>query len=295
MTAALAISERTLSPWLAMGAYEAFWAQAGTTFKRMREAVQGRPDALVSDLVFPAVAERAATDAREMLRHAKIEHFGVRVRGDAEYPDRLRASADPILLLYFQGWWDLMQTRSVAVVGTRNPSDEGKRNTRKLVEQLVADGFTIASGLAKGIDTIAHRTAIDSKGWTIGVIGTPLSRSYPMENRDLQRFIAREHLLISQVPVIRYSQQGPEQNKLFFPARNITMSAISEATIIVEAGETSGTQVQARAALQQGRKLFIFESCFRGAPTWLKRLESQGATRVKSYEDIKPHLAAPTS
>jgi DNA processing protein len=85
------------------------------------------------------------------------------------------------------------------------------------------------------------------------VIGTPLSRVYPKDNAELQRKIAREFLLISQVPVKRYERQDYRRNRLFFPERNITMSALTEATIIVEAGETSGTLIQARAALNQGR------------------------------------------
>ena len=149
-----------------------------------------------------------------------------------------RHAAYPVELLYFRGWWDLIANRSVAVVGTRDPSGEGVSRTRRLVKELIDDKFTIVSGLAKGIDTVAHTTAIGLGGWrTIGV-GTPLSEAYPKKNAELQEQIASEYLLISQVPVWRYSQQGPHWNKLFFPAA--TMSALTEATIIVEAGETSG-------------------------------------------------------
>ena len=95
------------------------------------------------------------------------------------------------------------------------------------------------------------------------MIGTPLSHAYPQDNAELQRKIATDFLLISQVPVKRYETSGFPLNRLFFPERNITMSALTEATIIVEAGETSGTLIQARAALHQGRKLFILDSCFR--------------------------------
>jgi DNA processing protein len=99
--------------------------------------------------------------------------------------------------------------------------------------------------------------------------------------------IARDHLLISQVPVLRYAVQAPPQNRLFFPERNVTMSALTEGTIIVEAGETSGTLTQARAALHQGRKLFILESCFnRTDITWPARFEAEGAVRVRQSEDI---------
>src|SRR5690606_35708634 len=105
-------------------------------------------------------------------------------------------------------------------------------------------------------------TAIAHDGRTIAVIGTPISEVYPKENKDLQRHIASNYLLVSQVPLLRYKSQGAHINRFFFPERNKTMSALSDATIIVEASETSGTLTQARAALDQGRKLFILESNF---------------------------------
>src|SRR5207248_6474481 len=107
------------------------------------------------------------------------------------------------------------------------------------------------------------------------------------ENHDLQEEIATKFLLISQVPVLRYAAQKWFQNRTFFPERNVTMSALTEATIIVEAGETSGTLTQARAALHQGRKLFILDSCFKRKDiTWPARFEEQGAIRIKSTDDI---------
>ena len=134
---------------------------------------------------------------------------------------------------------------------------------------LVADDFTVVSGLAAGIDRMAHETAIEENGRTIAVIGTPLSHTYPREHGALQRHISEHFLLVSQVPVKRYESQDYRRNRLFFPERNVTMSALTEATVIVEAGETSGTLIQARAALRQGCKLFILDSCFRNPRlTW---------------------------
>jgi DNA processing protein len=167
---------------------------------------------------------------------------------------------------------------------------------RKLVKRLVEDNFTVVSGLAKGIDTEAHRTALQHGGRTIAVIGTPLNLRYPKENSHLQDEIAEKHLVISQVPVVRYQQTpNPTVNRFFFVERNITMAALTQATIIVEAGETSGTLVQARHALRQGRKLFILESNFKNpALSWPAKFEEQGAIRVREYEDIREHLADPT-
>jgi DNA processing protein len=141
------------------------------------------------------------------------------------------------------------------------------------------------------VDTVAHETAIAEGGRTVAVIGTPLSHSYPKENIELQRRIAEEFLLISQVPVKRYERQDYRRNRLFFPERNVTMSALTEATIIVEAGETSGTLIQARAALHQGRKLFILDSCFRRGLSWPQKYADKGAIRVVDYDDIGQHLS----
>src|SRR5699024_9863913 len=148
------------------------------------------------------------------------------------------------------------------VVGTRKVSEDGAARTRKLVRSLVEHDFTIVSGLAEGVDTIAHQTAIDTGGRTIAVIGTPLSENYPKQNKALQEHIARHFPFISQVPVLPYQAQHSRLHRCFVPERNKTMSALSDATVIVEANQTSGTLTQARAALQQGLKLFILENNF---------------------------------
>lgn len=278
---------KAVSPMRELGAYEALWDDAEASFKRLSELFAKRPGSVPSDFVTRARASEYAALVREMLAKAEVTRFGVRVHGAGEYPAKLRDAVYPIALLYFQGWWDLVESRCVAVVGARKPTPAGRARTRKLVKALVKDDFTVVSGLAAGIDTEAHQTAMSEGGRTIAVIGTPLSRTYPKENAELQRKIAREFLVISQVPVRRYEAQDYRRNRFFFPERNITMSALTEATIIVEASETSGTLVQARAALQQGRKLFILESCFNDERlTWPHKFAQRGAVRVKDYDDI---------
>lgn len=285
------LESSAISPFRELGAYEALWNEEGMSFRKLAERHRRHPGAVPSDFVSRSDAYDFANRVRDMLAEARIEGFGIRVHGTGEYPLKLRDAAHPVELLYFRGWWDLVHTRCVAVVGTRRPSPEGIARTRVMVRKLVADGFTIVSGLARGVDTVAHTAAIESGGRTIGVIGTPISRVYPKENAALQERIAGEYLLISQVPVWRHSRQGPEGNRLFFPERNITMSALTEATVIVEAGETSGTRIQAQAALQQGRKLFILDNCFRNPKlTWPAKFAGKGAVRVREYEDIRRHL-----
>ena len=290
MTTAILESIRTLSPYREMGAYEALWVQPGTTFKRLACRFSESPGSLPSDFVSPETAEQYAAAVRRHFEAAGMIRFGVRVHGDAEYPPQLRDAAYPVELLYFAGRWELAWTPSVAVVGTRKASPEGLARTRKLTRALVADGFTVASGLAAGVDTTAHETAIAAGGETIAVIGTPLSSTYPKTNAALQRKIADNHLLISQVPVRRYEQHDYRWNRAFFPERNATMSALALATVIVEAGESSGALLQGRQALRQGRKLFILDSCFRRGLEWPLKLECQGAIKVKDYGDIKLEL-----
>ena len=278
---------------LEIGAYEALWTEHNASFKSIAEKFQGCPGARPSDFV---PSEEARVFARRVLAKLrdKTGRFDVRIFGEVEYPLRLRDATHPVELIYFQGNWALASTPSIAVVGTRKPSDEGIRRTQSLVRNLVKDGYTIVSGLAEGVDTAAHTAAIEAGGQTIGGIGTPLGQVYPKSNASLQERIARDFLLISQVPVERYEAQNFRVNRFFFPERNKTMAALTEATIIVEAGETSGTLVQAREALKQGRKLFIMNSCFeREDLTWPRRFEEQGAIRVSNYADVRRQLDRP--
>jgi DNA processing protein len=291
-------AERAVSPFIELGAYEALWDEQSASFKSLADLFSKQEGALPSDFVERSRAESYANDVHSRLKDAGVRSYGVRVHGAGDYPESLRVADHPIELLYFQGWWDLVNSpRSVAVVGTRKPSNEGLARTRKLVRSLLQDDFTIVSGLASGVDTAAHTVAIEEGGRTIAVLGTPLSKAYPSVNAKLQREIAEHHLLISQVPVKRYSnQKNPTSNNFFFPERNITMSALTCATIIVEAGETSGTLIQARHALKQGRKVFILESNFlRPDLKWPHTFEERGAIRVTDYDDIRRHLLPVTT
>lgn len=288
------LEDRAISPQRELGAYEALWARQGTSYKSLAGMFRQQPGSVPSDFVPPGEVERHARLALGAIKDAGIIHFGVRVHGAGEYPTKLRDAENPIELLYFQGNWDIVSTRCVAVVGTRRPSPEGEKHAYQLTGMLVSGGFTIVSGLAQGIDTIAHKTAIEAGGQTIAVAGTPITSVYPAQNAELQKRIADDYLLISQVPIVRYSNQTFRGNRLFFPERNITMSALTEATVIVEAGDTSGTLIQARHALQQGRKLFVLDSCFRNPQiTWPhKYAERPGVYRVSDFEEIAARLAS---
>lgn|SRR5690606_17193330 len=290
MNSALLDSIFTVSPILPqqeMCAYESLWTGQGAWFANIADLFRANAGSLPSELVPPAEVERARERLLKLLGEERFSKVGIRVNGAGEYPAKLRDADHPVEVLYYLGNWELVETPSVAIVGTRNPTPEGALNAGRIAHSLSKAGYTIVSGLAKGIDAAAHKAAIAVGGNTVAVIGTPLYDYYPKENKELQDLIAEKHLLISQVPFLRYADQNYRTNRLFFPARNVTMSALTKATIIVEAGNTSGTLVQARAALAQGRKLFILESCFRNRElTWPARFEKQGAIRARNVTEI---------
>lgn len=278
-----------ISPMLEMGAYEYLWLQDKASFKRIADMFRETRGVMPTDLVNRDLAIEYSEKVLFQIKQSKIGSVGVRVFGGSQYPRSLRDATNPIELLYFQGAWELTESpKAIAIVGSRKVSEKGLRSTEQLVKSLVDHGYTIVSGLASGVDSMAHRTAIDAGGNTIAVIGTPITEAYPKKNKELQAFIASKHLLISQIPILRYQRQDWRMNRFFFPERNKTMSALTQATVIVEASETSGTLVQARAAIQQGRKLFILNSCFENPNiNWPAKYVEKGAIRVHEMDDIK--------
>ena len=285
------IFDNAVSPLHEASAYEALWNEQGASFKTISDKFKESNYARPSELVPEIEVNKYKKELLNLLKKHDISDLGIRLHGTFDYPKKLRDDKTPLELFYFQGLWDLVFSPSVAVVGSRKVSDDGKRRTKKIVKCLVQDGYTIVSGLAEGVDTEAHKAALEYDGKTIGVIGTPLTEFYPKQNKKLQSFISNNFLLISQVPFIRYLNQSYKYNRFFFPERNKTMSALTKATIIIEASDTSGTLIQARAALQQGRKLFILNSCFENSNiSWPAKYEKLGAIRVRDYEDIKKHL-----
>jgi DNA processing protein len=168
----------------------------------------------------------------------------------------------------------------VAVVGTRRPTQEGERRARKLVTALVERGAVVVSGLALGIDTIAHTHAIDRGGRTIAVIGTPLDEVYPRQNAALQDRIAREHLLVSEFA------PGSAGGRGNFPRRNRTMALIADASVIIEANDGSGTLSQGWEALRLGRPLFLLKSLLEAKLDWPRDMLEYGASVLSNFEDL---------
>lgn len=170
--ASASFEARAVVPSRELGAYEALWAREGASFKALADIFRRHPGSVPSDFATPAEIQQYSRLALNMIRDAGVKHFGIRVHGAGEYPAKLRDAEHPVQLLYFQGNWDLTSSRCVAIVGTRRPTAEGVRRAAKVTRKLVNTGFTIVSGLAQGIDTVAHATAIEAGGLTISVQGS---------------------------------------------------------------------------------------------------------------------------
>ena len=172
-----------------------------------------------------------------------------------------------------------------AIIGSRKASPKGIKAACDIARTLVKRGLIVVSGLAEGIDTSAHETAIEEGGHTIAVLGTPLDRVYPQKNFLLQEIIMCRHLAISQFPI-----GHPTQPKNFV-LRNRTMALISDASIIVEAGDSSGSLHQGWEALRLGRPLFIWDSIMNDSSlSWPKKMVEYGAQELRDPEDVLDFL-----
>jgi DNA processing protein len=189
-------------------------------------------------------------------------------------------------ILYLQGNREILNHGPrVSVVGSRKASPDGLKRARSLSRALVDHGVVVVSGLAEGIDTAAHTAALEAGGETFAVIGTPLDKFYPAENKELQLRLGREQLVVSQFPI------GSSTTPKSFPIRNRTMALLTDATVIVEAGEKSGTLHQGWEALRLGRTLFLMESVAADpALSWAREMIEYGAL-VLTRDNLGEELA----
>ncbi|MDE3131756.1 MAG: DNA-protecting protein DprA [Acidobacteriota bacterium] len=198
---------------------------------------------------------------------------------DRDYPENLRVVENRPPLLFVAGGLVAADRRAVSVIGTREPSAMGCSLARATAEALALGGYTVVSGLAAGIDAEAHRAVLDlgegeraRSARTLAVLGTGLNRVYPPEHADLQAQIAAQGALVSQFwPDARATRAG-------FPARNAVMSGMTLGSVIVEAGEHSGTRTQARHALAQGRLVVLLPPVLRCR--WATELTEQAGVVV---------------
>jgi DNA processing protein len=220
-----------------------------------------------------------------------VEKYGVTLLPftDPSYPKALKEISSAPTLLYLLGSLKPEDEQSIAVIGTRNPSIYGKEATLSICKELSCSGLSIVSGLARGIDTAAHRSALEAGGRTLAVIGSGLANLYPPENRELARQIVSSGAILSEYPMIT------PPDRRHFPQRNRIVSGLTRATLLIEAPEQSGALITMDRAEEQGKKLFalpgrIDQPNFRGNHQLLKSGRAklvENACEILDALDIK--------
>jgi DNA processing protein len=222
-------------------------------------------------------------------QHGKVTKLGVELVPitDARYPARLRDIFDPPPLLYARGRVELLGNLMLGVVGTRRPTAYGTQVAGRLAKDLSEAGLTIASGMARGIDTAAHRAVLEAGGDTIAVFGCGVDEVYPAENRKLAENLAEKGLVISEFPM------GAPPYPQNFPVRNRIISGMSVGVLVVEGGEYSGSTITAKLASEQNREMFAVPGNVTSKMSWGPNLLiKQGAKLVQEWNDVVTELKA---
>lgn len=198
------------------------------------------------------------------------------------YPEKLKNISYPPKQLFCLGNLELLNKKSIAIIGSRNYSDYGKRATFDFSFDLAKNDVCIVSGLAKGIDSFAHEAALEAEGKTIAVLGSGLDNIYPKENEQLfYEIIQNNGLIISEYPL------GTKPEKQHFPARNRIISGLSDGVLVIEARKNSGTNITVDFALEQGKDVFVIPgNIYSKTSDGTNFLIKEGAIPVTSYEDI---------
>lgn len=290
------VSQDECAPWLALARVKGL---GGVGLKRLVARFGAAPavfaaapaelaqvEGLHHDVIDEIVrfSDWEAVDAE--IERARAAGVAILPFSAAEYPERLRMIADPPACLYIKGRLAPEDEKAVAIVGSRSSSDYGRRVARDLARGLASLGFTVVSGMARGIDGAAHESALQAGGRTIAVLGSGVERAYPSEHALLYRRIAAGGAVISELPI------GTRPMAFNFPARNRLISGIALGVIVVEATEKSGSLITAASAVEQGREVFavpgpVGSSRSRGA----HRLIRQGAKLVETVDDVLEEIA----
>lgn len=219
---------------------------------------------------------------------ARAAGAAIVVPGDAEYPKRLLEIYDPPLALYFKGNAEIADKPGIAMVGTRHPTPYGTGMAERLACDLAARGLVIFSGMARGVDTAAHRGALAARGQTVAIWGTGIDEVYPKENQKIAKQILDSGgAVLSEFPLGTFP--APQN----FPIRNRLISGIGLGVLVIEGNEYSGTRVTARCALEQGREVFAVPGNVTNKMSWAPNtLIKQGAALVATWEDVWEQLPA---
>ncbi len=222
-----------------------------------------------------------------VLQQQKMRECGAQlvVLSDPRYPQALREIFDPPFAFFARGRVELLGSLMLGVVGTRRPTPYGLAATERLSADLARAGLTIVSGMARGIDTAAHRAALAAAGNTIAVLGCGVDIVYPSENRNLAAELATRGLILSEFPM---GSPAFPQN---FPIRNRIISGLGVGVLVVEGAQYSGSSITARLALEQGREVFAVPGSIVSKMSWGPNLLiKQGAKLVQDWNDVVVEL-----
>lgn len=291
------VNDESLQAWLTLRAIErigpATLAQLAGAFGSPEAVLSASADVLRERGCSPALAAAIVRGvdlrtAEQIEREiAQIHQLRITVLSclDGEYPERLRHIADPPPLLYLAGRLDPADAHAVAIVGSRRSTPQGRAVTEQLSRDLAQAGFTIVSGLARGIDAAAHRGALEAGGRTIAVLGCGIDRTYPPEHEKLRRDIEAQGAVLSELAL------GAPPHSYHFPRRNRIISGLSLGVVVTEAAMDSGSLITARLAGEQGREVFALPGSVRaGTSRGPHRLIKDGAKLVETAQDVIDEL-----
>jgi len=233
--------------------------------------------------------EKYRDEAAGILEQAEADGISLTTVLDDSYPVNLRMIFNLPPFLFYRGELREDDVRAVAVVGTRAATEIGLKRASEMARLLTEHNVTVLSGLAKGIDTAAHRATLEAGGRTIAVLGSGIRRVYPAENQELAQQIAQSGAVVSQ-----FWPDAPPA-KYTFPWRNITMSGMGQGTVVIEASETSGAKMQARYALEHGKRVWLLRSLVQEHSWARKYVTERGAKEVESVEEIVTDLRSPAA
>lgn len=259
-------------------------AAGGVTAMAAGQFRETSPSARTARAVLPSlVRDRARAEQRVLDEIALADGVGARLVTviDDGYPSNLKLIPNLPPFLFVRGSITAGDARSVAVVGTRQASEEGLARAGRLARELADRDVTVVSGLAAGIDTAAHQAALTAGGRTVAVIGTGITGCYPAANRGLADRIADGGgAVVSQF----WPSTPPARHT--FPRRNVVTSGISQGTVVIEASSTSGAKMQARLAIEHGKRVFLLRSLVTGQ-SWARRyVDERGAVEVTDTNDV---------
>jgi len=283
-------AERTLR-WLALSLTPGVGASRGRKLVELFNGITRLFTATLTELEgagLPVAAAQSLALGKSLELAAdeldRVKACGARVvaQDDSEYPKRLYEIYDPPLVLYVRGGTEVINKYGLAVVGTRHPTPYGVGIAERLACDLAARGLIIVSGMARGIDSAAHRGALNAHGQTVAIWGTGIDITYPKENQKLaDQILATGGAILSEFPLGTFP--APQN----FPIRNRIISGMSIGVLVIEAGEYSGTRVTARCALEQGRDVYAVPGNVTNKLSWgPNTLIKQGAALIATWEDV---------